>query len=208
MSGHNAIVELAHSLESQVLHGSADPAALSGILFGGVDRVRTIVSRLRQAEADRSSKTETSPEAADYLLFTVGSRPMLIPLSDLVRVERPASVAPVPFTPAFVLGLTQLGGETMPLLELAPRLEMPTAGTFPPWALVVGPAGERIALGVEGVAEIRSVWHGQLSPVPGAREETPDAAILEDAGQIPVLHVQKILNRPIQEDFVVLSNES
>ncbi len=208
MSGHDAIVEIAHSLETQVLHGADDPEALIGAVLGGVDRVRGLVSQLREVELDRTARPENSPEAANYLLFEVGGQPMLIPLSDLVRVERPASVVPVPFTPPFVLGLTQLGGETMPLLELAPRLEIPADGTFPAWALVVGPIGERIALGVGKVAEIRSIWHGQLSPIPGAREETPDAAVFEDARQIPVLHVQKILNRPIQEDFVVLPNES
>lgn len=201
MSGHESIVTVAHEMETRVLgllgdHAADRPAVVDSLLHG-LDAVRTEIESIRQRERERAVALDGSRSAAlNHLLFEAGGCRMAIRVLDIGRVARVPASTPVPFTPHFVIGLVNLAGELMPLVDLAERLGLEPAGGTEPWALVVaGKEGERIALLVDRVAEIRPISPEELSPPPADRPEFSAIATLAGEGRVPVLDTQRVRAR-------------
>ncbi len=74
----------------------------------------------------------------EALLFTAGGGQYLAPLSALDEVLMPARLRPLAQAPVFLAGVLDLRGATLPVLDLAERLER---GPAP--AANQGPAGRR-----------------------------------------------------------------
>jgi purine-binding chemotaxis protein CheW len=93
---------------------------------------------------------------AEVLVVVVGARELAVPTAHVREVAALGSATPLPTGPALVVGLTQLRGQIVPLLDLAPgggaaRTPKPNDAL-----LVVELGAARAALLVDRVVGVRS----------------------------------------------------
>lgn len=165
------MAELAHKLESLLtpVQEGLIPLTADGMqtLLGGVDRLRELLreisdGRRAQAVSGPESLAEVAgaeEEAAEerFLLFELNGTRMALPLVQVLEVTRPVAVAPLPHVPSYVVGLVNLRGNVVPLLDLGCKLWGEPAVSQAQHLIVV-PAGRgRVALAVGRVAEVASL---------------------------------------------------
>ena len=96
------------------------------------------------------------------ILLRVAEREYALPLGCVVEVVRMAALTPAPGAPGHVLGLLDLRGRVVPVMDLRARLELPPATPGLSTPICVVEAGGR-AFGL--VADAVTNVHPLLAPV-------------------------------------------
>lgn len=93
--------------------------------------------------------------ASQFLTFHLNGQTYGLPISTVREINRMAEITPVPRVPEFVVGVMNLRGKVVPVLDLRKRLGLPaTAPTKESCIVVVeGPEGE-VGMIVDSVAEV------------------------------------------------------
>jgi purine-binding chemotaxis protein CheW len=112
----------------------------------------------------------------------------------LVReVIRPARLARLPGAPAFLVGIANLRGEIVDVIDVRGFLGLPPPPGPPARLVVLGGERPELALVADDVLELSAVDPARLAPVPDAparsrpeyvRGLTPDGAVLLDGAAI------------------------
>jgi chemotaxis signal transduction protein len=105
------------------------------------------------------------------VIFRVGRTLQALSIDDVREILVPGSLTPSPGAPPHVLGLTQVRGQAIPVIDLAARLGLGHAETSPNRRLIVVSAGEgAAALLVDGVEEVTTARpeEFELVRIPGA----------------------------------------
>jgi purine-binding chemotaxis protein CheW len=110
-------------------------------------------------------------------------------VEDVIEVAELGHITPVPGAPSAVLGVRNLRGTVLPVVDLATVLGLPQAG--PSERIVVAEqAGRRAALAVESVTGVEQL--------PSASEEVESphlvGAALADGALVGILDVGSVLN--------------
>lgn len=77
--------------------------------------------------ARKDNKKPPDRPQAEYILFFAGERRWALPTAHVRQTFELDKLTPVPLAPAMVLGLTNLHGEAIPLIDLAALFDDPTA---------------------------------------------------------------------------------
>lgn len=94
----------------------------------------------------------------DVLLCRIDDTRYAVPARDVEEVVRAAAVTPVPGAPAVILGLLDLRGAPVPVLDARRRFGHPTRALDPSERFVVARAGaRRVALRVDAVDALQPV---------------------------------------------------
>ena len=106
-------------------------------------------------------------------LVTIGGELFAIGLHSVSEVFEVDSITPVPGMPAVLVGVANLRGLVVPLVDLRFMLNLPTTGPVFPYAVVIRHGVQLLAVLVERVPEIRTIQRDQLLPaVQNARENS------------------------------------
>lgn len=82
------------------------------------------------AEAPSSQRTGTGPVAAVYASFALGEEEFALDVAQVREVvHRPPSLVAIPLTPDFVLGVFDLRGAIVPVLDMRRLMRDPNAGS-------------------------------------------------------------------------------
>jgi purine-binding chemotaxis protein CheW len=132
------------------------------------------------------------PERADdptsVILLRLEGHEYALPLGCVVEVVRMAALAPVPDAPAHVLGLLDLRGRVVPVLDLRRRLGLAPAepGLSTP-ICVVEAGGRGFGLVADAVTDVRPLA-GPVDRLADASEDGPVAGVAHVDGRlVPVL---------------------
>jgi chemotaxis signal transduction protein len=88
-----------------------------------------------------------------YLVFRIGEESFAVPVGQVLEVAELGTLTPVPGAPASVLGVRNLRGQILPVIDLAAILGTPR--TRQPDKLVVAEeGGRRAGLALEDVTEV------------------------------------------------------
>lgn len=99
--------------------------------------------------------TELPREPIQCVIFRAGGCRHALPIEAVREILMPGSLTPAPGAPPGVLGLMQVRGAALPVIDLARRLELGRAEPTPDRRLVVVVAGgETAALLVDDVDEV------------------------------------------------------
>jgi chemotaxis signal transduction protein len=142
----------------------------------------TLLPALGAAVADQAP-----PAGVAYVLAELGGRAVAVPMASLLEVADLAEIAPAPLAPRWLLGVTNLRGVVVPVVDLAALLGWET-GAPGRRALVLRDGRFRLALPVHGVHSVR--WL-DLAPA----EETQAEA--ETPGEAAVSREVTIDGRPV-----------
>ncbi len=137
--------------------------------------------------------------ASQTLICSVGGTLCSLPLSAVVETFRPLRVEMVAGAPPFVLGLSIVRGEPVPVVDLS-RLLNGHAGT--PTRFVVVKADDRhVALAVDEVVGIRPIAADRMQNLPPLLRDA-DATIVSAIGTLDnALFVMLQASRIVPQDF-------
>ena len=129
-----------------------------------------------------------------WVSFEVDRRSYAIPVSAVTRVVRAVSLTPVPHGPDLLLGLLDLHGRILPVLNLRRRLGLSDQPLKPSDRLMVVRAGEReLAMPVDAVHGVVAV---DLSAVTGGEailEGLQLTATLAGGAQLVLMYEPELL---------------
>ena len=97
-------------------------------------------------------------------LISLGEELFAINLHSVSEVFEVGSVTPVPGMPEVLVGVANLRGLVIPLVDLRSLLNLATTGPALPYAVVVRHGPHLLALLVESVPEIRTIQRDQFLP--------------------------------------------
>ncbi|MGD8379767.1 MAG: chemotaxis protein CheW [Gammaproteobacteria bacterium] len=138
--------------------------------------------------------SESTPEVRDnaleFVIFVVGGDFFALPADSVIEVVDPPPVSPIPFMPAYVDGVVNVGGRVVPQIDLKQCLFDNVPGSNESGqVLLVDTAGPPCALAVERVVVLAEMAAEQVSRLTGAtsssregEEESPrdDAELAGD----------------------------
>ena len=99
-------------------------------------------------------------------LISLAAELYAVDLRNVREVFEVESVTPVPGMPPALVGVTNLRGVVIPLVDLRVVLGLTVTGPPPRLAVVIRHGTRQVGVLVERVPEIRNVQHDQLVPTP------------------------------------------
>jgi len=108
-------------------------------------------------------------------LLTIGGEVYAVDLRNVREVFEVDVITPVPGMPSALVGVTNVRGAVIAVMDLRRMLGLPTAGPTPKFAVIIKHGNQQVGLLVERVPEIKTVQTEQFLPTPSgdAREGKP-----------------------------------
>jgi len=135
-----------------------------------MENINLPVSQGQPAEARRRADSQTK-----VCLLTLGGEVYAVDLRHVREVFEVDVITPVPGMPSALVGVTNVRGAVIPVMDLRRMLNLPTAGPAPPYAVIIKHGNHQVGVLVERVPEIRTVRTEQFLPTPSgdAKEGKP-----------------------------------
>lgn len=151
------------------------------------------ILRKRAALLASARDGQAVDEGLRAVVFVLGSERFALESAYLTEVSEATEIVPVPCTPAFVLGIVNLRGEVLSVIDLRRFFELPERGLSDMNRLLVLSSGRMrfglLADAVEGVRQIRAEGLKKLPTLSGVREEyllgvSPEGITVLDGGRL------------------------
>ncbi|WP_175484640.1 chemotaxis protein CheW [Palleronia marisminoris] len=155
---------------------------------------------------DVAGEEDSSPV---YLTFHLGEQTLGIDVRDVRELLVPGKITPLPDAPICVLGVVDLRGTPLPVVDLKAHLDIPsTASTHEPQILVVEVAAgsHRKLLGilVDGVGQVDEIPADKIQPCPSIGISNWDSSIIEglslrEAELVVLIRIDRIFGDMMDE---------
>ena len=109
-------------------------------------------------------------------VFALSKNLYAVDLQHIREVFPIESVTPIPGMPPVVIGMTNVRGSVVPIVDVRLLLELPQAETLPPFAVVLRHEDYQLAILVDGSPEIMTVLPEQFEPLPDSSLEDSEAS--------------------------------
>lgn len=139
-----------------------------------------IVSRVSVDMGPAASAGPVKEGFVDFVGFRLEGQCYALPLEHVARALRMVAITPVPETPPWVIGVIDLQGRVIPVLDLRSRLRLPAREPHPDDHLLIVRIEERsIAVKTDEVTEVLEVPDREVEPPPEpVSHSRPVAAVL------------------------------
>jgi purine-binding chemotaxis protein CheW len=118
-----------------------------------------------------SVRAETG-KRRELIAFNIGAQEFCIATASVREIRGWTPATKVPHAPAFVLGVVNLRGMVLPIIDLAVRLGFPASQPTARHAIIVAELNKQIAgLLVDGVSDIFTASDDQIQPTPDVAAE-------------------------------------
>ena len=139
-----------------------------------------------------------------YLIFNLGKEIYGIPILKITNIERKMDITPVPKTPSFVKGITNLRGKIIPVMDLKQKFGIGTAEVTERTCIIIvnvqtDTGIQTNGLMVDEVSEVLDISEGYIEPVPKHGDMSIDQEFMTGIGKVKnnviiLLDIQKILD--------------
>jgi purine-binding chemotaxis protein CheW len=148
-----------------------------------------------------AEKSRSAAASNRFLTLTLGRELYAINARHVREIIRPGEISPVPRAPRHILGVTNLRGKIIPIIDLRVRFELEFTGRTERTCIVVvegGPELKQTGLMVDEVQEVLTLNNADIEDAPsfGASIETAcvqGVAKLKDSVMI-LLDLDRLLN--------------
>jgi purine-binding chemotaxis protein CheW len=114
-----------------------------------------------------------SPKGSELIAFNIGEQQFCLSTSAVREIRGWTNTTPLPHAPPFVLGVVNLRGVVLPIVDLAVRLGFPPSQPTARHAIIVAEVGNQVAgLLVDGVSDIFTCEDEKIQPTPEIAAET------------------------------------
>lgn len=102
-----------------------------------------------------------------HVLFTISNTRYVVPAESVLHMESYTESTPIPGAVAYVLGLVQIRGRVVPVIDLRLRFGMPgTEPTLDTRVVVVQLGGRTVGLLVDSARDVVNISPEQFKPPP------------------------------------------
>ena len=143
-------------------------------------------------------------EDNQYLIFNLGKEIYGIPILKIKNIERKMDITPVPRTPSFVKGITNLRGKIIPVMDLKDKFGIGASEVTERTCIIIVDIRTDTGLQTNGlmvdeVSEVLDISEGYIEPVPKYGDMAIDQEFMTGIGKIRdnviiLLDIQKILD--------------
>ena len=145
----------------------------------------------------------TTPESLEIIAFKLNDQSFCVKTRSIREIRGWAPVTPIPHAPYEVLGVINLRGTVIPIIDLSVKLGMQGTEASERSAIIVTDV-KNMTLGllVEGVSDILTVPADSLQPVPHSAQSSAFAeGILAHQGQmICFLNLEELFGSSLKAD--------
>jgi len=114
-----------------------------------------------------TSDAPLNGRAIELITFRIGAQEFCIDVTSIREIRSWTTVTPIPHAPAFVLGVVNLRGIVLPIIDLSARLGFAPAEPTPRHAIMVAELHHQIVgLLVDGVSDIITVKSSDFQSPP------------------------------------------
>jgi purine-binding chemotaxis protein CheW len=107
------------------------------------------------------------PNATQMIAFRIGTQEFCVHVTSIREIRSWTQVTRIPHAPSYVLGIVNLRGLVLPIVDLAARLGIPSVEPGPRHAIMVAETQSQVVgLLVDGVSDIISVQAKDIQPTP------------------------------------------
>jgi len=136
--------------------------------------------------------------ARELLTFYLGEALCGLDIAQVEELNRPLMMTPVPQAPPYVLGLVNLRGRIVTVLDLGKKVGLaPTVLTPASRTIIVQKAGEHLGLLVDRVSEVAALDQEQVTATPanlkGPASQFFAGVLKTDQGLIGILNLTRVL---------------
>ena len=119
------------------------------------------------------SKDTGTDKGGELIAFNIGDQEFCIATTSVREIRGWTPATPLPHAPPFVLGVVNLRGVVLPIVDLAVCLGFPPSQPTARHAIIVVEFGNQVAgLLVDGVSDIFTASEDQIQPTPDIAAET------------------------------------
>jgi purine-binding chemotaxis protein CheW len=172
----------------------AAQAAVERVWAPGAEETESILKARAQALAREPGKVEAAEEFIEVVEFILAGERYAVESRFVREVHLLEDLAPLPCTPAFVLGIVNLRGEVLSVIDIKKFFDLPEKGlTDLDKAIVLESGGMRFGLLADAVAGARRVPLAAVQPalptLTGIRDRylrgvTSERLVILDAGKL------------------------
>jgi purine-binding chemotaxis protein CheW len=120
----------------------------------------------------RQDKLAVDDAPVLHVVFKVGDGEYVLPTATVVQIESYSGATAVPGAPGFVVGIVQIRGRIVPVVDLRVRFHLPHLEAGADTRIVVGQSGDRVVgLLVDSGREVLKISPGQIRPTPKLLED-------------------------------------
>ena len=130
-----------------------------------------------QVEVD-SSEEQANPDEKTFLIFRASGELFGVPLLGIKEVIKPSAVTPVPGFPPHFLGMLDLRGRLVHVMDLRVRLGMKTEGLPPGLILVLETASGLVGAMVDDIVSVEVLTPESVEGSPVANSNFPSRSLL------------------------------
>ena len=142
-----------------------------------------------QGEPNETNEHGEINEANKYLIFMLGAEIYGIPLMNIKSIEGRMNIIPIPQTPDYVKGITNLRGKIIPILDLKSKFNIGVTENNDRTCViisevVIGGVTHVNGLIVDSVSEVEDISDGYIEPVPQYGKTQIDNEFLAGIGKV------------------------
>ena len=115
----------------------------------------------------KMQSTKTGGDSLEIIAFRLNDREFCVRTIAIREIRGWAPSTPIPHSPPEVIGVMNLRGSVIPIIDLARKLGIPSTAANERSAIVVADVHNMaIGLQVDGVSDILTITTSQIQPVP------------------------------------------
>jgi len=156
--------------------------------------------------ATTAAATQHGEHAGKYLTFFLSAEEYGLKILAVHEIIGMMPVTRVPRTPDFILGVINLRGKVIPVVDLRIRFSMPVVDTQDVCIIVVQVRGIQMGIVVDRVSEVANIAASEIEPPPSFGVDVPTDFLLgigKSQGRVKMLlDIDHVLTRTEVEQAV------
>ena len=147
---------------------------------------------------------EKAHDRHELIAFKVGDQEFCVDIMNVREIRGWTATTPIPHAPPYVVGVINLRGTVLPIIDLGARLGFPMAEPTARHAIIVAQIGSQVVgLLVEGVSDIFTVSEDAIQPTPDVASDLAKrfvrGVIPLDGRLISVIAIASVLPEGMRE---------
>ena len=148
--------------------------------------------------SDPKATAASSTGAVEFVSFVAGGQNFCIQITQIREIRRWAPVTMLPHSPNYVLGVINLRGAVIPIVDLACRLGFPQTEASERHVIIMTSLGERvIGLLVDSVSEVISASSDMRRETPQVPQDESrryiSGLIAQDEGMTRIVDIEALM---------------
>ena len=159
------------------------------------NQLQSIIKQQQEQTNTSSSNDAVEENIIQLVGFIVGSEEFAVPILSIQEIIKPIEWTRVPFTPDFVLGVFNLRGNVLPLIDLRKKFNAPSAEFDDDVRFIVIKVGEELAgFVIDRLTEALRIEENSILPPPDtSRDAIIEGVARKDDRIITILKIKSLL---------------